>query len=214
MPRSRSNAWARGADELVDAFSLFLHDVRGPLGAASGSLRLADAERSAPMIANATQALRVLSRLTQQASAWLDALAVDAPARQRVGVDTFTGAVAAALEMTPTPMLADSAAGVALSSTDAVAAAVAVIVREAAAPAFAPDAVAIDVTENEVLVRYGSPDERARLAGTTERLASPFKKAAFMTFAACDTIAAHGGHVWTLEGGRHTVAVAVPLERT
>lgn len=214
VPRSRSDVRAGSADALIAAFSVFLHDVRGSLGAATGSLRMAHTtDASAPMIANAAQALRALSRLTQQASTWLDAIDENAPGREWVSASTLAAAVAHALGMSAPPPVVDPALGASVSSLDGVAAAIATIVQHAAGPEPAAGAVTIEVHEHALVVLFGTSDERARLTGDPRDDTTAATTGGFALLAAAETMAAHGGEVWRLARPSRAVGVAVPLER-
>lgn len=205
---------AAGAEALTAAFSLFLHDLRGSLGAATGCLRMAHGTEGAAMIANATQALRAISQLIQHASTWLDALEPGERAREWVRIQVFATAVARALA-SPTaaaPAL-DQERGLMVSSVDGVAAAVATIVGDTAGPEPGEVGVTIEPHGDALVIACGTPADRTALATDSRRHAAPGSTTSFPLIAAYHVIAAHGGAVWTLDPPHRAVAVALPLER-
>lgn len=138
--------------DLERVLSRLLHDLRSPMGVASGYLRMvrdgmlgepADVDRA---IGKAQDALRVMSGVCGDATAWLDFEAAGAP--RQVALERFLSRVAthasASLPNLAVPP-ADGAASVTLTfGDDRVAAAVVQMLAAVSATAQAPVAAGVD----------------------------------------------------------------------
>lgn len=207
--------------ELLRAFNLFVHDLRGPLSVAHGYLRLlreqrlTSAEEQARAIDQTVEALGRISRLCADASSLVHSYDSAPPVGTRVPArmlaDHLRQAVQARL---PASISGIPEAGMLrLASLDSVAGAMAAIVTAVAGARPRPDrSVTIDAAARELRVRLGAADEQQLLADGPRQAFDPWRGHGLAVPSACRTLERHGGMVWSVEGRQGVVGLALPLE--
>jgi signal transduction histidine kinase len=207
--------------ELLRAFNLFVHDLRGPLSVAHGYLRLlreqrldSEAERERALT-HAVEALGRISRLCADASSLVHSYESTPPAGTRVSARLLADQVSRAVrERVPASVSGIPDAGMLrLASLDSVAGAMAAIVTAVAgARPRADRMVTIDAAAQELRVRLGAADEQQLLADGPRHAFDPWRGHGLAIPCACRTVERNGGMVWGVDGRQGVVGLALPLE--
>lgn len=207
--------------DLLRAFNLFIHDLRGPLSVAHGYLRLlreqrlTSEEERGRAIAQTADALGRISRLCADASSLVHSYEAAPPAGTRVPARILAEQVSRAVqERLPASVSGIPDAGMLrLGSLDSVAGAMAVIVTAVAAVRPRPDrTMTIDTAARELRVRVGAADEQQLLAESPRQAFDPWQGHGLAIPCACRTVERNGGMVWSVGGRPGAVGLALPLE--
>lgn len=208
--------------ELAHAFRLFLHDIRTPLGAASGLLRLLGEERIPPglererAIARSLEALGRVTKLCAVASAYVDARTASSRAITDVPASLIYDRLLAATTAPVVPLPEDDGVRtcrVRLVSLDALVDAILTITSTMAVIAAPSSSRALQMATSprEMLVLFGSDEERGRLRAAP-RTFDPWGGDFGLAFScACHTVQDNGGSVWVLDDSRGTVGLSVAV---
>lgn len=207
--------------DLLRAFNLFLHDLRGPLSVAHGYLRLlreqrlTSEEEQGRAIVQTVEALGRISRLCADASSLVHSYEAAPPAGTAVPARTLADQVSRAVQdRLPASVTAiPDAEMLRLVSLDSVAGAMAVIVTAVAAVRPRPDqTVTIDTAARELRVRLGAADEQQLLADGPRQAFDPWQGHGLAIPCACRTVERNGGKVWSVDGRQGVVGLTLPLE--
>jgi hypothetical protein len=209
-------------DELVTAFNLLIHDLRAPLSVAHGYLRLLRDDRLASpddrnrALAQTSEALGRLSTLCAEASSFIGTYdsapdqGPSVPARDLVRrLQHASGPHPVSLVDVPDEDRVLRAASLD-RLVDAVHRIVACIGREGA-PATAQLTVA--AIGSEIVILFGTAEHRDTLVKAPRAALDPLRRGHGLALPlACRTVERTGGVVWTIEGTRGAVGIALPLE--
>lgn len=206
------------ATALRKAFEVLLHDLRTPLGVAHGYARLLREERlttdadRARALQGITDALERLTRLSRDASAFIDTDELTVPLA-RVPADGLAETLAAVLgaHLAPADRERLATRVCAIRSVDVVSEALLALARSMPDGADAPG-LRVDVEGGELHVLLGSAAERPRLLEGARAPFDPWRAGHALTLArASHQLRRNGGTVWGLASHR-AIAVALPLE--
>lgn len=207
--------------ELLRAFDLFIHDLRGPLSVAHGYLRLLREQRlpseeeRARAVTQTAEALGRISRLCADASSLVHSYDGAPLAGTRVPAKMLADQLSLAVQgRLPASINGIPETGMLrLASLDSVASAMAAIVTAVAGARPGPDrTVTIDAAALELRVRLGAADEQRLLADGPRHAFDPWRGHGLAIPCACRTLERNGGMVWSVEGRQGVVGLALPLE--
>ena len=207
--------------DLLRAFNLLIHDLRGPLSVAHGYLRLLREDRLPSTddrdraLIQTSDALGRISRLCADASTLIHSYDAAPAAGTRVPARLLADHVSQAVrDRVPASVQAIPDNGMLrLASLDTVAGAMAAIVTAVAGVRPRPDRhVTIDACDEELRVLLGAADDQRLLAERPRQAFDPWRGHGLAIPCACRTVERNGGTVWAIDGRQGVVGLALPLE--
>ena len=212
-------------EETEKALNLLIHDLRAPLSVAQGYLRLLQQSRLVAeedrqrAITQAMEALGRITRLCEDATAFIAEETSTAGPVQTVLISTLAERVSEACTARSSPLtflleperLSGNVRGTQL---DRVVESLAVILC-AVRKSNRTDAVCVVVQEEQKEARFllGCDDERSALLSRAPETFDPWRGGHGIALPlACRIVTEAGGRIWTSANGRGAVGIAIPEE--